>query len=299
MEYEIFKREVKELLKACLPEKYQSWEFEERQVHKINETLDGFYLQPKETAKRVGPYPTFYYQECYDMLKMGVPMENILRNIAFWVMAAPEDMEMEQVDLTVFRDDIVCVVINQKGNEALLETIPHRKFLDLAVIYRVYCFAEDGSRSGMLVTNDYLKTLGMSLEELHEKAMAYTLELLPPNLNRIDDSLGRTFAFGTIPEKIPVFMLSNEFYDYGASMLLYTHILDMAAEIVGGNFYILPGSIHELYLIPENPKKLSFYRDLVQHANQVICSRQEWLSDNIYFYDKERQRLTLAEDFPV
>lgn len=294
MDYEVFKKEVKDRIISCLPEEYQNWKVEERQVYKINRTLDSFHLMPSCEKKGTGAYPTFYYNECFELLHNGMTMNGILHMIAEavqeWTYHDP--VPGNTLDMTVFRDDIICAVVSQKWNTGFLETIPHRKFLDLAVIYRVHVYEKDGGRSGMTVTNEYLEMLGMSLEELHEHAMKRTLERLPAELT----DLNQEYKFHPGVKLPPIFMLSNTARDFGAAMILYTDVMDMAAEVMGGSFYILPGSIHELYLVPESPEHIPFYRELVANANRNVSDIGDWLSDHIYLYNAENHRLTLVTE---
>ena len=56
-----------------------------------------------------------------------------------------------------------------------------------------------------------------------------------------------------LPEGMELYVLSNELKLNGASVLFYTDAASGFSKDMGCNIYILPSSIHEVLLIPENP----------------------------------------------
>ena len=51
---------------------------------------------------------------------------------------------------------------------------------------------------------------------------------------------------------LPLYVLSNQKRAYGARAILRTDLLQAFAMGAGRNLYILPSSVHELILIPDN-----------------------------------------------
>lgn len=311
MDYRTFKNEVKRRIQSYLPREYSDWRVVLDHTYKVNEKLDSLRVMPpkQEGVKSSGTaVPVFYLQDYFQLYRQGTGLEKIMQMIAGYITSAPLPEEVKQAgfNLKQFEDSVVCMVINQGKNRELLKRTPHKKFLNLAVIYRILVFGPDGLWAGMVVSKDSMKDMGISLDELHEKAMVHTLEVLPPVLTDLHEEYGPTGAVigyedGSVEFKMvnredqePFYMLSNETMQFGASCMLYTEILDMAAEVMGGNYYILPGSVHELYLTPEKPEKLAFYRQMVASANRDMVDVSDWLSDDVYLYDMKKQRLSIA-----
>ena len=73
-------------------------------------------------------------------------------------------------------------------------------------------------------------------------------------------------------------------------------IMQKIGELMGGNCYILPSSIHEVLVIPENAglttRELS---DMVHEINQTEVMEVDRLSDKVQFYDREAAGLENAE----
>ena len=82
----------------------------------------------------------------------------------------------------------------------------------------------------------------------------------------------------------------------GASLILQDDIMQKIGELMGGNYYILPSSIHEVLVIPENAglttRELS---DMVHEINQTEVMEVDRLSDKVQFYDREAAVIENAE----
>ena len=68
--------------------------------------------------------------------------------------------------------------------------------------------------------------------------------------------------------------------------MFYPGVLEKAALDLGGSFYVLPSSVHEVLAIPADPVlDVSDLRELVVEANLMHVPKEEQLSDNVYYYD--------------
>ena len=67
--------------------------------------------------------------------------------------------------------------------------------------------------------------------------------------------------------------------------------------MIGGNFYVIPSSVHECLLVPENsrvsPEELC---DMVSEVNRTVVSEDEVLSDSVYHCDAKTLELTMCND---
>ena len=91
----------------------------------------------------------------------------------------------------------------------------------------------------------------------------------------------------TVPDKIS-----------GAGVIAYQNFMDEAAERLGGDFFILPSSLHEVLLVRDDGEVN--YRDLkamVEEVNAMQVSPEEKLTDNVYHYDSKEHVFELAEKF--
>ena len=82
----------------------------------------------------------------------------------------------------------------------------------------------------------------------------------------------------------------------GASVIQYPGFMEQAAEQVGGDFFVLPSSIHEVLIIPDDGHQ--DYHELeamVQSINQAEVAPADRLSDHVYHYDQTDRVFELAE----
>lgn len=196
------------------------------------------------------------------------------------------------------RDHIVCRLVNYERNKHMLACVPHRRFLDLAVVY--YCRIEHPQigRGNILVQNAHLALWDVELEELEDAAMTNTVRLCPYELTSIDDMLER--MLGVRPERqkpLPMYVLSNTEKCYGAVCIIFDAILEAVAEKLQDDFYILPSSIHECVLLPAlehlNADEL---QQMVHDINAEHVADEEVLGESVYRYNRREKSLTIERE---
>lgn len=73
------------------------------------------------------------------------------------------------------------------------------------------------------------------------------------------------------------------------------NIQKMIAEKVGGDYFVLPSSVHEVLIMPKSedmdPKEL---RNMVQDVNATQVAEGEILSDQVYEYDVKTHKLSIC-----
>lgn len=187
-------------------------------------------------------------------------------------------------------------VINAEWNSKQLQKIPHRLFLDFAVVY--YAKVDEwGDHIGTIqIKNGHLKIWGRDEAELHEKAME--------NLKAEHAFIENIINF--IPEcmlqqednknEVEAYVLSNQKRYFGAAELLDTSALEEIYRKIG-DFVALPSSLHELFIIPDQAEGDEGYKvltEMVKDVNQNHVSQEEWLSEHVYVYRNDGQGLRIA-----
>lgn len=83
---------------------------------------------------------------------------------------------------------------------------------------------------------------------------------------------------------------------YGAGYILYPEVQEQAAQTLKSDFYVLPSSIHETIALPATKfdnSQAQDLKDMVIGINHEL-TREETLSDNVYYYSCEKHKLYLA-----
>ncbi len=246
--------------------------------------------------------PAIYLAPYYQQYLKGVPIEELAgRIVEFHYSHARE----ETYDLSFYTDfmqvrkRVVCRLVNYEKNRELLRQVPHRRFLDLAVVY--YYMLEDDTfgDAGILVKNEHMEMWDADPEELDDAAMSNTARLTPYECIYIADVI-REITGIQIEEKsreqIPMYVLTNTEKCFGAAMILYETVLEAVGERLENDYFILPSSVHECMIIPVmpefHPREL---REIVCEINEECVAEEEILGDTVYRYYREEKRLSAVE----
>lgn len=177
-------------------------------------------------------------------------------------------------------------------NKGLLSEVPHQRIEDLALIFT------DGA--GNPVTNQNLQDFGISADQFQKEALEAAAQNHPAMMITMEQALG--IPADVLPEKATgepqLYVVSNDQMNLGAGAIAYPGFLDQAAEKAGGDFYVLPSSIHEVLVMPETKGiSLEDLNATVRSVNAQEVAPEEQLSDHVYHYDRKERILEQAEKF--
>ena len=192
----------------------------------------------------------------------------------------------------------------------MLKNMPHREFQDLSIIYRWVVNVEKEGIQNIRVDNLLASKLGLSEEQLFNLAAENTRRILPPCIKSMNEALRDMFVrdgmpaetadmlIGEMSQEQTMWVIANEKQIYGATAMLYEDKLHVLAEKVGTDLYILPSSVHEVIAVSVNMGKPEELAQMVSEINMELVALEDRLSNQVYHYDKELRKLTLATDMP-
>ena len=189
------------------------------------------------------------------------------------------------------RETVAYKLVNYRMNQELLAEAPHLPYLDLAMVfYSLVCKTEAGMLT-TLIRNSHLAMWNVTCRMLYEAARENTPRLLKARLGAMGDFLREEEDAGFL--KGPgLYVLTNREHQNGAASLLYEGMLKRCAKTCGGNFFVMPSSIHEVILMPyQSGVEVGQLKDIVREGNQTQVAPQEILSDSVYFYSQDRKKL--------
>ena len=214
---------------------------------------------------------------------------------------------------SLYRDaneKVVFQLVNTEQNRSFLEQVPHREFQDLSIIYKVVVNVDDRGIQSTNVTNSLAKRLGMNEEQLFKCAAENTRRIFPPKLRSMNDVMKDMFLRDGMPEEIAEMMISevppeqtlwvisNDRGINGAVTMLYENELHELAENLESDLYILPSSVHEVLAVSTELTEPEELAQMVAEVNMQEVALEERLSNQVYHYDKDLRKLTLATDTP-
>lgn len=248
--------------------------------------------------------PTIYLNEYYEGYENGrYTLYSIVNHIIETYKKNKTDKSVDMkffLDFDFVRPFIVHRIINTERNKEFLKDVPHVEFLDLSIVFMViingYTNYKDGLAS-ITVTNSHCKIWEIGIDELIFTARQNTPRLMPATLKTMDEILMKAKASGA--EDIPtsaygsnMMVVSNNYGLYGASTMLDKNYLRDLSDAFGSNYYILPSSIHELIVLVDNFGTYSEeLKEVVRSINATMVDPVEVLSDSVYYFDRENDRL--------
>lgn len=309
MNYEIFKEVVAEKFKEYLPEKYRDMELRISSVNKVNRVLDGISLVKNEGARSVSS--TIYINDMYDHYLNTENLQAVLQGAAESMERAFADIpEVAGLSLESAKDNIVFQVVNTMQNQEMLKDMPHREFQDLSIIYRWVVAVDEKGIQSTVIRDDMVKQLGMNEEQLFKCAVENTRRIFPPVVRSMNDVLRDMFIsdgmpeemvsgmIGEMPEDQMMYIISNDRGINGAVSMLYEDNLHKLAEQLETDLYILPSSVHECIAISVEMGDPYELAEMVNEINMSQVALEDRLSNQVYHYDKDARRLSLATDTP-
>lgn len=308
MDYELFEEVVTETLLSHMPDELAGYSLRADRTGKVNETLDALHLVTPSCPPD-SLYPTVYLNYMYEEYKKSGDLQATLELAAFYLAGACREAERKNSRITPqgATKRIVMSLVNTKQNREMLGYMPHREFEDLSIIYK-YVIDSRNPVESVPVTVEMAEKIGMEEEELFHAAVENTRRLFPPKAELLSDIIVQMFMDGGFSEEaaqemgrtiqLPIYVISNEQNINGAVSMLYGDNIHELAQRVGSDLYIMPLSVHEVMAVPSEAAAPEELAKLVEENNMSRIGLADRLSNQVYRYDKERQKLSLATDTP-
>lgn len=308
MDYEIFKEVVKEKFLSYMSDSYQGMEVKISPVEKVNRKLDGLSLLSNDERTTVSP--TIYIDDMYkEYLKTG-DLQAAIQNAAQTMDEGFRQAALPPLDKSMAKDNIIFQLINTMQNEELLKNMPHRKFQDLSIIYQWVVSVDERGISSSMISNKLAEELGMGEEQLFKAAAENTRRILPPVVKSMNEVMRDIFLadgmppsvadlmIGETPPQETLWVISNECGVGGAASMLYEDKLHKLAESLETDLFIMPSSVHEVIAVSVEMGEPEDLARMVSEINMDQVDLSERLSNQVYHYDKNLRKITLATDTP-
>ena len=307
MNYEDFKEKFIEDVSDRLYEQGAEVNISVHEVNKLNESYEAITVTPEGSniGVNVG------IDKFYGAYENGTPYEEVVDKavdvVAHGMAQRPEFDIDSLTDYSQMKEKLAMEVVSAEANKDLLETVPHKNMEDMAVVYRFVLSSDDDGRASILVTNQIIESMGVTPEQLHVDALENAPHIKPAEIRGMSEVMAELVGpeqaemmgivpmdpkdeqrfVATVPDKV-----------HGAGVLAYQDFMDQAAERVGGDFFILPSSIHEILIVPDNGQMdLKTLEDMVKDVNATQVAPADKLTDSVYHYDSKAKIFELGDKF--
>ena len=298
MDYEQFLEQVKERLQDQFPR----MDVNIRSVEKLQgESYTGISITPE--GSNAGATMNLHLQ--YEQLRDGVPLESVMRRIED--IANEAIRQIPQVDAGTLgdyeqmKDKLIMQVVPTARNRGLLETVPHKEMEDLSVVYRFQIDHRGSGDATILVTNQMLENYGINAEQLMKDAEVSAPKRNPLSIRSLGEVMAEMSGGLMAPEDTgaPSLLVATvPGAVNGAGVLGYPDFFKEATEMIGGDFFILPSSVHEVLLLADDgTARAAELNAMVSSINASEVMPEDRLSDEAYHYDAGEHVFEKAASF--
>lgn len=305
---ETLKNEVKQLVGA-------EYSVSVNCVMKVNRELQGLNIRYKDSVVS----PSIYLEDYFQEYQLGKDIEKIAEEIIGISKYRKLNVDVITEGIQNYewvKPRLRMKLINYDKNLKMLQTVPHERILDLAVV--PYILLSKGEEMmSVTISNKLLDGWDISMEEILIQAKENTLNLEPVVVEKMSDFIfnlilkdlnnvavsGEENDFDVVMKSClddnkdgyEMYILTNQNNRLGAFAAFQTDCLSGLADKIGvQKLYLLPSSIHECIVLSADniyPDKL---REMIISVNNTEVSENEFLSDTLYQYNKLENQIKIA-----
>ena len=200
------------------------------------------------------------------------------------------------LDYESIKENLRAKLVNYELNKDFLKDVPHRRFLDLAIV----AFLELESnkliegQATITVKDNLQKAWGVEAGDIIDAA----LDNIKGDITL--DSMGDYIdlsMFEADENLIDMYIVTNRLKLHGAvAMLQKDRLKEFADNLKVDTLTIIPSSVHECIIINDKDaqKDNEELREMVKEVNETIVSDQDILSNNVYIYNRTTDKITIA-----
>lgn len=306
MDYEGFKEKFVEDLKEKLEDAGIEAKLSLNTVKKLNDSYEAVTITPEDSNLGMNLPIEKFYEAFEDGRPYDEVMDKAMEVIENGINERPDFNIADITDYSKMKDKLAMEVVSIEANKEMLDTVPHQNIEDMAVVYRFVLSSDESGRASVLVTNQMLDTMGITPEQLHADAMENAPQLKPAEIKGMSEVLAELMGMEQAemmgipmdPKDEQMYVASVPDKVHGAGVLAYENFMDQAAERAGGDFFILPSSIHEILIVPDDGNvKLADLEAMVREVNATQVAPEDKLTDSVYHYDSKEKIFELGEKF--
>ena len=202
-------------------------------------------------------------------------------------------------DFELIRHRICYRLMNYGRNEELLKTMPHIRWLDLAIVLYIPVSVKSGKGFYIPVDNALVEKWGITdTDALFKEAYANTPKIFPGSIRDMEEvfkDYDSVLEAGYENEDERMYIATNNEKFYGAAVVLYDNLLESFAQGIGRDLYLLPTSINEMTIVADlKGNAAAELRKVLQNVNHETTEDKDFLSNNIYRYERGTGNISIV-----
>lgn len=238
---------------------------------------------------------TLFTDDFFREYANGIPFEWIVNEAANGLRtlnSVSSDAQTIIGDYSDAKGRIIPRLVNTEYAGSTLTGLVQKPIDDMSLIFTYVPGHYPGSFTAIRITKDMLDSFGITEDELYHDALENAKAKRPYEIASLNDVLNID------QPKIPLYVLTAsqayEFHRYGAIAVLYPEALKYFSDCIGGDFHIIPSSVHEVLLLPEDEYSDNYnVKELLTGVNEDLIP-EDVLSSYVYKYDSDNEEVVKA-----
>ena len=254
-----------------------------------------------------------YLDGYYKLYKQGYSFNSVVDNVLSEIKSendyrlddSSEDLLKNIFDYEAVNGKIVLKLLNKDMNKKYLEDKLYIPYMDFAVVFSIIRNDTNNDMATSSIRKELFERWNVSADEIFKQALANSEKILPARIENIGSVITKLLANVEDMEVDDVadvenenlYVLSNVMKLNGAATILYKDILkEFADEKRVDEIIILPSSLHEVLLVPRLTEDMDLLQkcyEMVGEINKTEVDEKEVLSNNIYIYNRNADKIIL------
>ena len=289
MNYKEYKKELQELVQKEIGD--------QAKVVITTQVKSNDVIKEGITFEEAGTHavPVIYLEEIYNTYQESQAIEESVETVLdIFRNSSPFQREDFALSWDLIKPKIQIRLLKREWNKEYINSLIYREWLDFAVIPVVRVSEKEVGSAVASISKSMLAALQIDEKELWNAAF----ENLQKEYFFVQDI--RSIFIGETrqsQEDTGVFVATNWNFQYGARVILRKDILKDFAEKNGYNLFILPSSQNEILILGDNGEmQVEDLKERVASINgdPKLISKEEVLSNSIYYYDYEQDKVRIA-----
>lgn len=305
-----FMQYVADNVKDYLPPAFENADVMVEEVNKNNDTLvHGIIIRNEDEQAS----PRIYLDQMYEDYKSGKNLDECVGDVA------DARVELDAPELAEYMETLkeyenvkpmlqIRICDPDRNKEANKDRVV-TEHGDFSATYSVNLNESKHGVASIPIVTAMLETWNISKEQLHQDAMQADKMRIPTFVSVeevVMNLMNSEFhAHDYLKDGRPIdiepnslFCLSNESKFNGAAYIIHEDIMQKIGEMIGGDYYVLPSSIHETLIVPDTGlHDVDELETMVKEVNETQVAPDEILSDKVQHYDNKEHILENARAF--
>lgn len=218
------------------------------------------------------------------------------------------EMNINLNDYDSIRDNITMVVRSKDRCMDIINDVPYVEQGEFIGLFKIEFQRNEHESYATIISNATLEAYGITKDELYDQAKENDKKnaYKQPILCDINDIIFNIIAGEKLfdeknllenneiidIEDDELLVLSNRESREGAALLFNEDVLERISEVMNGDYYIIPSSIHEVIVLKEMPAPE--LNQMIAEVNNTQVEPEDVLSYNAQYYDSRNKTLVNA-----